>query len=520
MGGTAGDYEKETRVEVDDNLADAIGAHHSFESAVADLIDNSLDAGANEIRVQFVEDKHSIVRFLVIDNGKGMNAASVDSAMVFAKTRDYESGDLGHFGVGLKAASLSQARVLRVYSKAYGASPVGREISDNDRTLVRTLKSSVVDQFWKEHVPQLTNSSGTVVEWKEPKNFLNSINANEHARALNARIESLRRYLGLTFHKIISRDKIQIIIEVVDQQSFESGIPRPVEPQNPFEYRALDGDSFPYKGTIKIDELESAVEVHLWPPQQAPIESFRLLGNPGGMCQGFFFYWKDRLMQAGGWNTLREGREDWEFVRIAIDLKEPVSKHVKINPEKSGIQLDADLAHALEKAELGPGRMQLEQLLELAKERRKVSKQRTRQPVVIVKPSRGFGRPITSAFVESVEQHENGPVSIRWRILKKNSSLIGDIDDVFQIDLESRVILLNARYRDVITGQLHSENSNDAPLFKTLLLLKLSQYFEGTILGAKDKKEIIAWQQLLKAAIQEEIHQTQQRLEGKEHDLD
>src|SRR5437899_2575141 len=84
--------------------------------AVADLVDNSLAAGATRVDVDLAFDgSESWVR--VSDNGTGMDAAALLEAMRYGSERDYERDDLGKFGFGLKTASTSQCRRLTVASR-------------------------------------------------------------------------------------------------------------------------------------------------------------------------------------------------------------------------------------------------------------------------------------------------------------------------------------------------------------------------------------------------------------------
>src|SRR6188508_267509 len=84
---------------------------YSFESALADIIDNSIAAGARGIAIEFRVDPTPYLA--VIDDGCGMTEAELEAAMRHGGigpgvTRAH--GDLGRFGLGLKTASLSQCR--------------------------------------------------------------------------------------------------------------------------------------------------------------------------------------------------------------------------------------------------------------------------------------------------------------------------------------------------------------------------------------------------------------------------
>src|SRR4051794_7089215 len=85
--------------------------------AVADLVDNSIDANARRIDIRIHADgPDSWLR--VVDDGMGMRASQLDEAMRYGSDVEYKSEALGYFGLGLKTATLSQCRRLTVASKA------------------------------------------------------------------------------------------------------------------------------------------------------------------------------------------------------------------------------------------------------------------------------------------------------------------------------------------------------------------------------------------------------------------
>src|ERR1041384_1036639 len=90
---------------------------YTFETAIADLLDNSITAEASEIEVNFSVYGEPYV--CILDNGKGMDADQLRVAMRHGSRGAFterEANDLGRFGLGLKTASLSQCRSLTVVS--------------------------------------------------------------------------------------------------------------------------------------------------------------------------------------------------------------------------------------------------------------------------------------------------------------------------------------------------------------------------------------------------------------------
>src|SRR5437763_12259507 len=89
---------------------------YDFAQAVADLVDNSIEAGASRVNVDVeFEGDDSWVR--ITDDGKGMAPEELREAMRYGAEREYRDDDLGKFGLGLKTASMSQCQCLSVASR-------------------------------------------------------------------------------------------------------------------------------------------------------------------------------------------------------------------------------------------------------------------------------------------------------------------------------------------------------------------------------------------------------------------
>lgn len=95
---------------------------YTFESALADIIDNSISANSTVIKVEF-SSLPTDAYLCVVDNGVGMKEEELRLAMRYgsrSSLESRESTDLGRFGLGMKTASLSQCRELTVVSKKKG----------------------------------------------------------------------------------------------------------------------------------------------------------------------------------------------------------------------------------------------------------------------------------------------------------------------------------------------------------------------------------------------------------------
>ena len=107
---------------------------YSLPDAVSDLIDNSITAGARNIWLHFQwAGADSWASFF--DDGHGMSERDLVDAMRIGSRSPREireRSDLGRYGLGLKTASLSQARSLTVASRAAGENGVSARRWDLD----------------------------------------------------------------------------------------------------------------------------------------------------------------------------------------------------------------------------------------------------------------------------------------------------------------------------------------------------------------------------------------------------
>ncbi len=101
----------------------AIG--YSLETAIADILDNSISANARNIYINRIwKGGQSVIT--IMDDGDGMNSNEIIQAMrpgAQNPLADRAETDLGRFGLGLKTASFSQCRKLSLLSKRKDESP-------------------------------------------------------------------------------------------------------------------------------------------------------------------------------------------------------------------------------------------------------------------------------------------------------------------------------------------------------------------------------------------------------------
>ena len=482
-----------TIIQPDPMIVGAIGRNYPLEAAIADLVDNSLDAGASSVLVRFIRRGSRLVSLCVVDNGRGMGETQLGHAMALGKRRDYKQSDLGHFGLGLKAASLGQAGSLIVVSRAAGSPPCG----------IRWLKESAGGGFTFDIVEQhsaemLLNrpwypqslQTGTVVRWDSVKDFPAGRDAVTTDRYIEQTLPRLRNHLGLVFHRLIAKETLEIFIDVEEADMGETGPPQRVTAIDPFGYLRSGRLGYPRSLPVHLDSQTLELECHIWPPRSYRPEFRVPYADHQHWGQGFYFYRNDRLLQAGGWNGVIQPGLRLQLARVAVDIDDCFKDHLSMNPEKTRIRVSDAFIHGVEAAR--SVKIDLRSYCEDATTTRRESRRPagSRQPVV--PPGRGFAPAVRHA-IDSESEYLTGfePIHIRWQDFE---------DDAFMdINLEESVIRLNRMYRWAVTGD-RGTSLNDAPLLKAALYLLLNDLFQGQYLGAREKDNVNLWGSILAAA--------------------
>lgn len=488
----------------DPRIVQAIGRNHSFDSAIADIVDNSLDAGATKILIRFVRDGDELVGLYLADNGRGMSDSTIDQAMTLGGQRNYIEGDLGHFGIGLKAASLSQAKSLMVVSRATGGPAVGRRLLAHKlsegfecEVLAEAFASSTLDRNWGHFTP----TTGTVVVWNAVKAF-EVIRPGAVDAFLDDATGRLCRHLGLIFHRIIAANAVEIVIDQEDLKTAAFGIPFNVKPINPFGYTRSGRQDYPRRLTASTPEGMVALNCHIWPGRTNEAQ-FKLFGGSAESAQGFFIYRNNRLLQPGGWQGVTFQRPDLQLARVEIDMETTPDGLFEMNPEKTNVQATAVFVRLVHAAL--DGSTTFDSFLVDATNAYRESRRRNRDRPKVLQPGSGFSPKIKSALAEEYDfLPGRDALQIRWVNIEG--------DTFFEFDKDESLIQLNKRYRRLIVGDGHG-GLNDAPLVKALIYLLGESVMRGEVLGSRDKDNISIWQAILTTAALAEEKRDRQREE-------
>ena len=294
---------------------------YTFESAIADIVDNSISALAKKVYIKFPIDPIDCY-VAICDDGFGMNKEELFDAMKYGseqKRDNRSSNDLGRFGLGLKAASLSQCRRLTVASKKNGE--ISAYIWDLDVILEKKnwymIECSANQISQIKHISWLDNlDTGTIVLW-ENFDVIEKSSGNVYAE-LSKLQETTSDYLSLIFHRYLNKsgnNKISIKINNFDLVGLDPFL------ENHNKTNVRRKIEIPIADSTGIERMV-VVQPYVLPFQKdLSAEDKKLSGGLENYRskQGFYVYRNERLIVWGTWFG-RHRDELTKYARIRVDI--------------------------------------------------------------------------------------------------------------------------------------------------------------------------------------------------------
>ena len=304
----------------------AIG--YNIETAIADIIDNSISANSKNIWINF-EWKGSKTWLSIKDDGIGMNDAELIQAMRPGSKnplQERNQKDLGRFGLGLKTASFSQARKLTVISKKADYKSVfwTWDLDFVNKTGNWDLIKYLPDENLETEISKLT--TGTIVLWNDIDRVVKDFNQDDSKAEFkfNQTMEQVKKHLSMVFHKFIEQGKINIYFQDKKVDAWNPFLSNEKATQEfpPEKIQngkvKIEGFVLPHKSKISEETYKNAEGVKGWNEQQ-----------------GFYIYRNERLLLAGDWLGLFRKEEHYKLARIQIELPNTLDESWQIDIKKS-----------------------------------------------------------------------------------------------------------------------------------------------------------------------------------------
>ena len=325
---------------------------YELPQAVADLVDNSISAGANRVDIDLHFDgESSWIR--IADNGSGMDTQTLVEAMRYGSEREYAADDLGKFGFGLKTASTSQCRQVSVAT---------RRSPERARLEARCLDLDHIESTnrWEilvlgpgerpdVLVEPLHNGPGTVVLWEALDRVLDYQDpwGQWARRRLLSAAEEIDQHLSMVYHRFLAGRirgrRLTIRINRTAISPWDPFCPdeatQVIEPRD-FQVNTPVGAGIVRVAPAVLPHQSEFSSSQAWQRASGPLKWNRQ--------QGLYIYRANRLIQWGGWSRLRTADEHTKLARVALDFHPRLDAAFSINIAKAIVKLPSELRTDLE----------------------------------------------------------------------------------------------------------------------------------------------------------------------------
>ena len=341
---------------------------YEFLTAIADIVDNSIEAGASKIDIRVERALDGEIEVAVGDNGSGMTEESLVNAMRYGSKARENLASLGKFGLGLKTASTAMCRQLTVATRSEATAPplaarwdLDHVAATNKWMLQRPALTHSELQMLDDVAP---GSSGTLVIWHKVDRLLpdsyKKPGGRPAANALNRQIEALRDHLSLTYVRFLdglgAKTHVRIYLNGIE-----------VHPWDPFGTDV--GSECLYDQEIPVFikrpgdadvEVSFRLRAYVLPPQSELTEAQRDRARINTEFQGFYVFRENRVISRGGWLGMFRVEPHFNLARIEFSFDHRLDDALHIDIKKSQIRLLADL-HDFVKTEIRGSRFEAEQ---------------------------------------------------------------------------------------------------------------------------------------------------------------
>lgn len=321
---------------------------YEFSTAVADIIDNSIAAGANLIDVRLALDFGGKIFVSVADDGCGMDREGLINAMRYGSKRRADPSSLGKFGLGLKTASTAFCRRLSVVSRSSPKAALLKATWDLDHIAKsdkwELLIGSATAEETKLFDGVAAGKSGTVVLWENVDRLLRDYVKPDGKFAKNA----VKRYENdLAFHISMV---YQRFLDPADKRARTlqikiNGVP--TEPWDPFCISVTKAPVAEQTIEAEIDEKRHAsftVRAFVLPRKDeyadAKTAGMARLSND---MQGIYVYRENRLIHGPDWLDMYRQEPHLTLCRVELSFDHRFDDAFHVDIKKSRILLNERL---------------------------------------------------------------------------------------------------------------------------------------------------------------------------------
>ncbi len=321
---------------------------YDFNTAMADIVDNSIAADASIIKVKVDLNPNGSINIYVADNGCGMDFEGLKNAMRYGSTERVDPSSLGKFGLGLKTASTAFCRSLSLLSKDSKDSEYHKVQWDLDEICKINKWQLLQPPIEQEEIDLLesvtSGESGTLVIWDKVDRLFSKEYQIKSAlnKAFDKVIKNLNHHFAMVYQRYLDPNFTEcptVKLYLNDEE---------IKPWDPF----CKSESLTKKLDTKVVPVELPdgtkssflIEAYLLPRVEEfsspEAKSEARINNDN---EGFYVYRENRLIYYGGWLDMFIKDPHISLLRINFSFDHTLDDAFKVDIKKSRISLDNEV---------------------------------------------------------------------------------------------------------------------------------------------------------------------------------
>ena len=320
---------------------------YDFNTAVADIVDNSIAANAKNIDLLLEMDPEGDVFVYIADDGCGMNFDELKNAMKYGSAERNDKASLGKFGLGLKTASTAFCRCLSVISIGNDHTPrkVQWDLDYIASTGAWNLRQPPITDDEIEYLHETCgDGTGTLVVWEKIDRLLNDCKTKTAAKnALKKAEQALKFHLSMVYQRFLDQNDSRaanVAIRLNGQK---------IEPWDPF-CLSEENTTVLYTDELEI-EMPGETEIPVLNIKAVLIPrrdefSSREAGEAARVSndmQGFYIYREQRLIHSGDWMGMFSKEPHGTLLRVELSFDHKLDNAFHVDIKKSRILLNEEI---------------------------------------------------------------------------------------------------------------------------------------------------------------------------------
>lgn len=326
----------------------------NLQTAIGELLDNSVDAGASQIDLYIYNNNQEKTSIMLVDNGRGMSESNLQYALTLAKELKVGLDQLGKYGMGMKTAALSLSTQFKIFTKTassrhicYGEFNINKmEQRGEYKTNVRYADAAEEEFMLKKFSRRQRSGTILIIE-----------NCDRVDVTFPTFVKQMQSFIGLTYRSYINKGLTFTVNNMPVQGEVVSMID-PLMRDNEHTYIIADRMGFPveYKeetGKMKNTFIEISAAVLPKPDKNSKgrlVDDKEIPLALNQRNQGIYFYREGRMVgRALSWsNVFGEKHNFKNRLRIEINCKNDLDDEIKMNFQKGNVSPTNSLKNQLE----------------------------------------------------------------------------------------------------------------------------------------------------------------------------